>query len=67
MAAQGPWHHPTRPDREGPGSPGRYTATHDRRTQENKESYLRNGQTLEQDWPLASGVVEDACLHLIAG
>ncbi|MGW0828333.1 ISKra4 family transposase [Streptomyces sp. NPDC002845] len=33
---------------------------------ENKEPYLRYDQALEQGWPIATGVVEGACRHLIA-
>lgn len=33
---------------------------------ENKQPYLRYDQALEQGWPIATGVVEGACRHLIA-
>jgi len=32
----------------------------------NKEPYLGYAQALEQGWPIATGVVEGACRHLIA-
>ncbi|MFF4667894.1 hypothetical protein [Streptomyces sp. NPDC001282] len=32
----------------------------------NKEPYLGYAQALEQGWPIATGVVESACRHLIA-
>jgi hypothetical protein len=33
---------------------------------ENKREFLRYGQALEAGWPIATGVIEGACRHLIA-
>ena len=33
---------------------------------ENKREFLRYDQALEAGWPIATGVIEGACRHLIA-